>query len=287
MKTLVAIFAHPDDESFGIGGTLARYAHQGVQAHYLCGTRGESGTVDARFMAGYADVGELRSAELECASRELGLAGVRYLGYRDSGMPGSPDNRHPNSLFSASVDDVAARIGEHLLRLKPDTVITHDKFGGYGHPDHIKLYHATVRAYELLYGVRVGEIAPGQAQPPEGRPAAPRLYATAFPKGLLKFGVRVLPLLGQNPRQFGRNKDIDLVEMSTWVVPVTAVIEVRAYARHKERASACHVSQMPVGSQGSLVTRLLFRRAQKTESFSRLHPSVQPGERVEDSLFAD
>jgi LmbE family N-acetylglucosaminyl deacetylase len=286
IKTLVAIFAHPDDESFGIGGTLARYAHQGVLAHYLCGTRGESGTVDPRFMAGYADVSELRSAELECASRELGLAGVHYLGYRDSGMPGSPDNRHPNSLFSASVDDVAGRIGEHLLRLKPDTVITHDKFGGYGHPDHIKLYHATVRAYELLYGVRVGD---GDGDPREtaDRPPAPRLYATAFPKGLLKFGVRVLPLIGQNPRQFGRNKDIDLVEMSTWVVPVTAAIEVRDYARHKERASACHVSQLPSGPQGNVVTRLLFRRAQKHESFSRLYPPVRAGEPVEHSLFSD
>lgn len=77
MKTLVAIFAHPDDESFGIGGTLARYSKQGVSTYYLCATRGESGTVDPEMMKGYDTVAELRSNELECASRELGLAGVR------------------------------------------------------------------------------------------------------------------------------------------------------------------------------------------------------------------
>ncbi len=298
MKTLLAIFAHPDDESFGIGATLAKYAHEGKAVYYLCGTRGESGTVDPALMRGYTDVGELRSAELECASRELGLAGVRYLGFRDSGMPGSPDNRHPNSLFSASVDAVAERIAAQIKELQPGVVITHDKFGGYGHPDHIKLYHATLRAYEMLYGISLnndGSWRPaGDAQSPivshqssidNRQLRIPRLYVTAFPKGMLKLAVRLLPLVGQNPRQFGRNKDIDLVTMSTWVVPVTARVRVSDYAGHKARASACHISQQPVTRQGNLIVRLLFRRAAGWESFSRLYPAVQAGEPVEHDLF--
>ena len=60
MRTILAIFAHPDDESFGIGATLAKYAHEGAAVHYLCGTRGESGTVDPALLNGYADVSELR-----------------------------------------------------------------------------------------------------------------------------------------------------------------------------------------------------------------------------------
>lgn len=305
MKTLLAIFAHPDDESFGIGATLAKYAHEGAAVYYLCGTRGESGTVDPALMRGYTDVGALRSAELECASRELGLAGVRYLGFRDSGMPGSPDNRHPNSLFSASVDAVAERIAGHIEELHPQVVITHDKFGGYGHPDHIKLYHATLRAYEMLYGLSLnddGSWTPAShAQPsvntrqssidtPQSsidnrQSSIPRLYVTAFPKGMLKLAVRLLPLIGQNPRQFGRNKDIDLVTMSTWVVPVTARVPVSGYVGHKERASACHLSQQPVTRQGNLIVRLLFRRAAGWESFSRLYPPVKAGEPVERDLF--
>lgn len=293
MKTLLAIFAHPDDESFGIGATLAKYADEGASVYYLCGTRGESGTVDPALMRGYTDVGELRSAELECASRELGLAGVRYLGFRDSGMPGSPDNRHPNSLFCATVDAVAERIAAQIEELQPGVVITHDKFGGYGHPDHIKLYHATLRAYEMLYGLSLnndGTWMPAsspQASSLNGQSTIPRLYVTAFPKGILKLAVRVLALLGQNPRQFGRNKDIDLVTMSTWVVPVTARIDARAYARHKARASACHISQQPINRQGSLIVQLLFRRSAGWESFSRLYPPVMQNAPIESDLFGD
>src|ERR1700682_1614663 len=130
MKTLVTIFAHPDDESFGIGGTLAKYAHEGVATYYLCGTRGESGTVDPEKMSGYASIGELRSNELECASKELGLTAVHYLDYRDSGMLGSDDNRHEESLFAAATDDVARRIITRIQELKPDVIITHDQCGG-------------------------------------------------------------------------------------------------------------------------------------------------------------
>jgi LmbE family N-acetylglucosaminyl deacetylase len=301
MKTLVAIFAHPDDESFGIGGTLARYAHEGVVAHYVCATRGESGTVDPELLNGYSSVAELRSAELECASRELGLAGVHYLNYRDSGMLGSEDNRHENSLFAASTDDVARRIINYIDQLKPNLIITHDQFGGYGHPDHIKLNQATLRAYELKYGIRLVPQADGRttvdglhtssvnrggdgAQVSSSTPT-PRLYVTAFSRRFLRLAVRLLPLVRQDPRKFGRNKDIDLVQITSWFVPVTARLNVRSYLPYKERASACHLSQRPPTQQGSFVTRLAFRRAQNLETFSRLYPPVRPGERMETDLF--
>jgi N-acetyl-1-D-myo-inositol-2-amino-2-deoxy-alpha-D-glucopyranoside deacetylase len=280
-KTLVAIFAHPDDESFGIGGTLALYAHGGVSTYYLCGTRGESGTVDPEMMQGYSDIAELRSNELECASHELGLAGVRYLNYRDSGMLGSEDNRHENSLFGAATDQVAERIMAHLQELQPDVVITHDQFGGYGHPDHIKLHQATVRAYELLYGYKLG--APATAVKPGVK--VPRLYVTAFSRGFLKTAVRLLPLVGQDPRKFGRNKDIDLVQISSWFVPITTSINVKTYIPAKERASACHLSQRPPTQQGNWIARLAFRRAQNLETFSRLYPPPGAHDRTETDLF--
>ena len=289
MKTLVAILAHPDDESFGIGGTLAKYAHEGVNTHYLCGTRGESGTVDAEMMQGFSSVSELRTNELECASHELGLAGVEYLNYRDSGMLGSEDNRHIDSLFAAATDDVAQRIITQIHLLKPDVVITHDQFGGYGHPDHIKLHQATLRAYELLYGLKLATNDKGLTVITEAasNPATPipRLYVTAFSRRFLQFAVHLLPLFGQDPRKFGRNQDIDLVQISSWFVPITASINVRSYLPNKERASACHLSQRPPTQQGSFITRLAFRRAQHLETFSRLYPPIQPGERTETNLL--
>ncbi|MCL5995007.1 MAG: PIG-L family deacetylase [Chloroflexi bacterium] len=298
MKTLVAIFAHPDDESFGIGGTLAKYAHEGISTHYVCATRGESGTVDPEMMQGYTSVAELRSTELECASRELGLAGVHYLDYRDSGMLGSEDNRHENSLFAAATDEVAQRIIRCIERLKPDVIITHDQFGGYGHPDHIKLNQATLRAYEMLYDIQLVTkedeptltqpsiaIADGHAAISPAQTAIPRLYVTAFSRRFLRLAVRLLPLVGQDPRKFGRNKDIDLVQITSWFVPITAQLNVKPYIPHKERASACHLSQRPPTQQGSFITRLAFRRAQHLETFSRLYPPLKRSERMETDLF--
>jgi mycothiol S-conjugate amidase len=93
--TILAVLAHPDDESFGAGGTLARYAWSGAAVHLICATGGEEGTVDEHHLEGYGSIHERRMAELRCAAEALGLASVTMLGYRDSGMAGAPANSHP------------------------------------------------------------------------------------------------------------------------------------------------------------------------------------------------
>jgi LmbE family N-acetylglucosaminyl deacetylase len=95
---LLAVLAHPDDETFGMGGTLALYARKDLEVHLICATRGEAGTVDPKFLEGFVSIGDRRESELCCAADLLGLAGVHFLGYRDSGMPGSPDNFRPKAL---------------------------------------------------------------------------------------------------------------------------------------------------------------------------------------------
>ena len=109
-KTMIFFGAHPDDETFGMGSTLAQYVNAGVKVYYVCATRGEAGTVEPEYMKGYTTIADLRSDEMKCAAQVLGLAGVIYLGYRDSGMSGSPDNKNPASLAMAPVDEVAARM---------------------------------------------------------------------------------------------------------------------------------------------------------------------------------
>jgi N-acetyl-1-D-myo-inositol-2-amino-2-deoxy-alpha-D-glucopyranoside deacetylase len=88
-KTLIFFGAHPDDETLGMGATLALYALKKIKIFYVCSTRGEVGTVEPQLMKGYASVGDLRWDELKCAAQVIGLADIIYLGYRDSGMPGS------------------------------------------------------------------------------------------------------------------------------------------------------------------------------------------------------
>ncbi|MBP9675674.1 MAG: PIG-L family deacetylase, partial [Anaerolineaceae bacterium] len=146
-KVLLAVLAHPDDETFGTGGSLAHYAKQGVEVHLVCATRGEVGEVDSELMGEFKSIGELRENELRCAAGYLGLAGVHFLGYRDSGMAGSPDNHHPQALAAADIDKVMADVVHYIRLLKPQVVITFDPIGGYMHPDHIAIHKATDKAF--------------------------------------------------------------------------------------------------------------------------------------------
>src|SRR4030043_1330149 len=133
-KTLLLTGAHPDDETLGVGATLAQYAAAGYKVYYICGTRGEGGEVAPEFMQGYASIADLRTYELKCAAEALGLADVIYLGYRDSGMAGTEDNKHPNALAAAPLEEVAGRIVAIFRRLKPQVVVTFDPIGGGHHP---------------------------------------------------------------------------------------------------------------------------------------------------------
>ena len=145
---LLAVLAHPDDESFGMGGTLALYAQRGVAAYLVCATRGEAGSMDADCLDGFNDISERREFELRCAAQELGLTEVHFLGYRDSGMPGSPDNQHPQALVAAPLEEVVAKVAHYIRLLRPQVVLTFDPIGGYRHPDHIAIHQATVRAFQ-------------------------------------------------------------------------------------------------------------------------------------------
>src|ERR1044071_5352050 len=119
-NTILAVLAHPDDESFGLGGTLALYASKGYDTYYVCATRGEVGTVDEEHLDGFKDIAELRTDELNRAAKVLGLKGVFLLGYRDSGMPGSEDNKHPDAQINHSIDEVAGKIVKYIRVLKPE-----------------------------------------------------------------------------------------------------------------------------------------------------------------------
>jgi hypothetical protein len=116
--------AHPDDESFGPGGTLTEYAAQGVRVLYACATRGEAGTVDPAHLKGYATLGDQRWAELMCAAQALRLSSVRHLGYRDSGMQGDPDHQHPQALVGAPLEAVTRTIVAAIRDVRPQVVIT-------------------------------------------------------------------------------------------------------------------------------------------------------------------
>jgi N-acetyl-1-D-myo-inositol-2-amino-2-deoxy-alpha-D-glucopyranoside deacetylase len=276
--TLLAVLAHPDDETFGMGGTLALYAQRGVSVHLICATRGEVGEVAPHFLEGFQSIGDLRENELRCAAAKLGLAGVHFLDYRDSGMPGSSDNQHPQALAAAPIDEVAAKVTGYIRKLNPQVVLTFDPIGGYRHPDHIAIHDATVRAFHVA--------SDPEQFPDEGAPFQPdKLYYHTFPRGWLTWVVRLLPLFGKDPRRFGQNGDIDLLELAGEKFPVHARINYRPVVKAKEEATACHASQGGMASSGNWAVRLAFRVAAGVDSYTRAFPEPDGGGKESD-LFS-
>jgi N-acetyl-1-D-myo-inositol-2-amino-2-deoxy-alpha-D-glucopyranoside deacetylase len=275
--TLLAVLAHPDDESFGMGGTLALYAARGADVYLVCATRGEVGMVDPEHMQGFNTTAELRESELRCAAAQLGLKKVFFLDYRDSGMPGSPDNRHPDAQVAHPVEEVAGHVVKYIRELKPDAVLTFDPIGGYRHPDHIHIHNATVLAFE--------KADDASFDPEKGPPFKPRaLYYHVFPRLFLRMATRIMPLFGQDPRKFGRNQDVDLKSLADVEFPTHVKIDIRSVSAVKDAASMCHASQggaqMRRGLMG-FVTRMFGEH----EEYMQAQPPVAAGQRVKNDLL--
>jgi N-acetyl-1-D-myo-inositol-2-amino-2-deoxy-alpha-D-glucopyranoside deacetylase len=274
-KAILFVGAHPDDETFGIGGTLAQYAAAGVSVYYACATRGEAGSAGPEEMQGYSTVGEMRWAELTCAAKVLGLADIIYLGYRDSGMAGSEDNQHPEALIKAPVDEITGRIVKVIREVKPQVVITFDPIGGYRHPDHIAVHNATVKAFSVAADPQK-YIEAGPVFKPQ------KLYFSVFPRTIFKVMVKLMPLFGQNPHRFGRNKDIDIAEVANVTFPVHAGIHVTGKSRKaRERAMACHASQIG-GRPRNLLFAFVDKFRRHKDLYMRSVPEVVDTRRESD-----
>jgi LmbE family N-acetylglucosaminyl deacetylase len=174
----------------------------------------------------------LREAELRCAAAHLGLRQV-FLDYRDSGMPGTEANDHPDAQINHPKEEVAGLVAGHIRRLKADVVLTFDPIGGYRHPDHIHIQEATALAFERA--------SDPTFVPEAGEPYQPSaLYFHLFPRQLLKLLTRVMPLFGRDPRKWGRNGDIDMVSIAEVDFPTHVRVDIRSVAEIKAAAGACH-----------------------------------------------
>ena len=132
---LLVVFAHPDDESMGMGGTLAKYAAEGVETYLVCATRGERGWFGVEEQKpGLGTLGQLRTKELENALKELGMKGLYFLDYIDG------------EVDQANYAEAIGRIVNHIRRIQPQVIVTFPPDGNYGHPDHIAIGQFTSAA---------------------------------------------------------------------------------------------------------------------------------------------
>lgn len=276
-QTLLGVFAHPDDESFGPGGSMARYAAEGKQVHIIIATDGIAGSVeDPKHLVSHDTLAQVRSTELSNAIVALGVTSVWSLPYRDSGMRNTPENFHPEALLQQPIDVLTQELADYIRRLQPDVIVTHDPYGGYGHPDHIRLCETVTAAFHLVRSET--------ARRNQNYRGPQKLYYTAFDKRVLKLVVKVMPLMGKDPTAIGRNKDINLVEISGWDTPVHAQINVERYLPQKSAASQAHVSQYSGGPAFvRILPKFLRQRFLSNETFTRAYPA--PNGKVETDLF--
>ena len=149
MATLVCFHAHPDDESIATGGVMAKAADDGHTVVLVIATKGEEGEVPDGFLADGEQLGDRRVQETMASAKELGVAAVEFLGYRDSGMIGTATNDDPTCFWRADVEEAAHRLAVLLTEHEADVLTVYDSNGNYGHPDHIQVHRVGVRAAEI------------------------------------------------------------------------------------------------------------------------------------------
>jgi mycothiol S-conjugate amidase len=151
-RCLLTVHAHPDDESSKGAGTVARYHAEGVRTVLVCCTGGEAGDILNPAMDTdevRADLPGVRRRELDRAAEIIGYDQIIHLGYRDSGMPETEPNAHPEAFANADLDEAIGRLVAAIRAERPQVVVTYgDDQRGYPHPDHLRVHDITVPAFE-------------------------------------------------------------------------------------------------------------------------------------------
>ncbi len=280
-RRLLAVLAHPDDETFLCGGTLARYASESTRVSLICATRGEAGEISDPSLARPENLGEVREGELRAACRALGVQDLTILGYRDSGMEGAEDNDHPQAFRRADMDEIVGHVVRIVRRTRPQVLLTFDPNGGYGHPDHITVHTAAVEAFSAAANPNryPDQIIRGlQPHRPE------RLYYAVFPRSAVKS-------IHAAMRESGAVSDFLQLDPDSMGVPdeeITTVLDVGRYVDRKRDAARCHRTQIEDGDPFEWLPEAVREDLLAREHFVRAEPPVDgPPDSGERDLFGD
>lgn len=254
MTTIVSFHAHPDDESIGTGGTLARAASQGDRVVLVFATRGEVGEVPDGFLADGETLEDRRVAECHASAEVLGAGRVEFLGYRDSGMDGEPTNDDPRCFWQADVDEAAQRLAVILREENADVLTIYDAHGGYGHPDHVQVHRVGARAATLA--------------------STPHLLEMTMNRDHLRALIDAARAMaedaGEDTSEFDEGPDVG--EDATFGLPasaITTVIDVSAFVDIKRASMRAHASQIAEDSMFLAMPDEAFAAAFGTEWFIR------------------
>ena len=253
--SVLAAFAHPDDEGFGVGGTLAMLANRGARITLVCATNGDVGEISDSALATPENLATVRQGELRQAMTVTGISDVRFLNYRDSGMDGTPDNSHPSSLNQASADQVSARLVEIMKEVQPRLVFTHDPTGAYGHPDHRAIYRHTTQAFN-------------QTVNQSGGAGNEFLYYVCFPRSNFRRMWQQMKDMGIEP-PFA---SLEVEKIGSPDEAVTTVRDVSSYVDTKIASLDCHRTQMNPNGPFAQLPKPMLREIMSTEYFTLAQP---------------
>jgi LmbE family N-acetylglucosaminyl deacetylase len=260
---LMAVLAHPDDESLGMGGVLARYAQEGVSTYVVTATRGQRGRYfDNSNRPDDEAVGRAREEELRCAARELGVSELTLLDYRD----GDLDRADP-------VEAIAA-IATHLRRVRPQVVLTFDQFGAYGHPDHVAICQFTTAA-------TLAAADPAFADPHGGRPhRVAKLYYMVHDQA--KWDAYQAAFKTLVSRVDGVERGV--VSWPDW--SITTRVDTRAQWPTVWRAVQCHRTQNAIYARLATLSENDHQALWGSQAYYRVFSNVNGGRQPETDLFA-
>lgn len=202
MKVIFS-FAHPDDETFSSGGTIAGLTRNGVEVKLICATRGEAGQLGEPPICTQQELPQVREQEVKKAAKVLGISEIIFLGLVDG------------TLHKISTNSIEKAVLQILLKEKPDVVITFNKAGGSNHPDHKAMNKATTRAFvKYLNGTK----------------KYVKLYYTGMPRSY----IRIFEEKGLSYNAFGKVRGILDKEITTRVdISDTYEIKIKALKCHK------------------------------------------------------
>jgi mycothiol conjugate amidase Mca len=276
--TLMAVHAHPDDESITTGGVLARYAAEGVYTVVVTCTGGEVGEISDPALATPENLAEVRARELEAARRILGVRDGEFLGYRDSGMMGTPDNERTDCFWKADLDEATGKLVAIVRRLKPDVLVAYNENGDYGHPDHIQAHRVAVAAFHAA--------GDPSRYPDQGFDlwTPSKLYYSAWPRSQSERMRQIMEEAGIRPESDGEAEAEVEEEWGTPDELITTTVDISCCVDTKLAALAAHRTQMGPGTWFARIPSAVWRQAWATEHFVRAHSRVPVPEK-EDDLF--
>ncbi len=270
-RSLLAVYAHPDDEAFSAGGAIAHYAAQGVRVYLVCATRGEVGEISDSSLATPDTLGQVREDELRCAAETIGVSELIFLDYRDSGMAGTTENQDPRAFINAPDEEVAQKLVAIIRRLQPMVIATFEPNGGYGHPDHIAVHRRTVQAFHAAadpgYHPELG--APWQTS---------RLFYSAIPRSFFIEMRQQMEELGIDTREFDSFGDSAL----RWPdEKIHVILDVSSTVEDKWQALNCHRTQFGPDNLFRRLPDERVKRLMSREYFALAWPEPQPGQKLE------